>query len=134
MTKILKYDRNLGVRTRTTLEGNEALRQKVFIRLSIHRGSWDWDVTVGLPWEEWLDQKPFPTEDAREEIAREISRTSGVLTVSDAGTDFDLDTQTISFNYDVRTEDDQILGMQVGIQDDALSRVSLSVHSSTGIV
>ena len=126
MTKILKYDRNRGVRTRTTLEGFEAIEQKVFIRLSIHRGSWEWDVTVGLPWEEWLGQKPFPVEDAREEIAREISRTSSGLTVSDADTDFNAETQTIAFNYDVRIENSpEVLGLQVGIQNGVLSGVSL---------
>lgn len=133
MTKILKYDKNLGVRTRTFVDDLEAMRQKIFIRLSIHRGSWDWDVTVGLPWEEWLEQKPFPLEDAREEIAREISRTSSNLTVSDAGADFDEVTQTASFNYNVRTAEDEILGVQVGVQDGGLSRVSLSLFP-TGII
>ena len=135
MTRIAKYDPIRGVRISSSIDGAEAVAQKVFIRLSTHRGEWELDQTVGLPWKRWLQASRTPVDEMRDEILREISRTSGVILVTATGTNLDVNSGEVFFSFDVKIEPDseEIRSLRLGIRDSQLFHMSLNNATIVGI-
>lgn len=132
MPKIVKYDEKRGIRRGEFVDDSEAIAQKVFTRLHIHRGEWDLDTTVGLPWKRWLQTKRPPVGEMRDEILREIGRTAGVLLVTFVSVDVDNETQTISFEFDVKVdnEEDRARRLRIGIRGPSIIKFTLELSAN----
>jgi hypothetical protein len=81
---MIKYDPAKGFDPDRRVEGEDAIAQKVFVRLRTHRGEWLLDGRAGLPWERWFQQKPTPLEEIKDLITLEITRVPGVKRVASA--------------------------------------------------
>lgn len=67
----------------THAAGIDIVMQRVRIRLSTHRGDWPLDTAEGLPYVEWLAQKPVLVQTVGALLKREIEAVAGVAKVTD---------------------------------------------------
>lgn len=62
--------------------GIEKIGQSAKIITSLHKGEAIFDTSVGLPYLEWLQQKPIRVSEISDHVKREILRLEGVVRIS----------------------------------------------------
>lgn len=76
--------------------GLPVIAQRCGIRLNTHQGDWALDTSKGIPWAEWLGQKPYPIDTMAIYLRREINEVAGVNRVLDWSATQDGETVRVS--------------------------------------
>lgn len=64
-----------------TISGAELVAQRIRVRLGTHRGEDPRDSSRGLPWVDWLQQRPPQVDSIVAAVRREVLATDGVVRV-----------------------------------------------------
>lgn len=70
------------------ISGLALIEQKIRIRLRTFRGEWMLDTSQGLPFFDWLKQKPIRINEVENRIRAEIAATNGVTSIPDLSVGF----------------------------------------------
>ena len=109
MTAATSYDVGLvdgDLPSRTShIHGFDVIVQRIDRRLRTHLGEWIADASKGLPFAEWIAQKPPNVDTIGAFVRREIETTPGVVRVTDWEGSFDTDTRTLSYSGTIHTTD-----------------------------
>lgn len=107
------------VGTHTT--GADLVRQRVELRLGLHVGEWLEDREAGMPWLDWMQQKPPPLDAIRAKTRDVIGAVPGVVEETELSVTYDPLTRTIriqgraTVEADASTESIALdLGMSLG--------------------
>ncbi len=87
------------------VSGLDLIVQRVERRLRTFRGEYFADVRVGLPFFDWIQQKPPAVDSIGAVLRKEIETTPGVIRVEDWTGGFDVDTRTLTYSGTIRTAD-----------------------------
>lgn len=90
------------------ISGLDLIVQRVSRRLRTHLGEWIADAGVGLPFFDWIQQKPPNVETIGAILRRAIETTPGVSRVTDWTGSFDTTTRTLSYSGTIHTLDGDV--------------------------
>ena len=96
-------DGDLPVRARF-ISGLDLIAQRVGRRLRAFYGEWFADLQFGLPFFDWIAQKPPRVAEIGALVRLAIETTPGVVRVDDWLGDLDRDTRTLTYSGTIRTE------------------------------
>jgi len=65
------------------VQGVEIIAQRIRARVATHRGDWPLDTSAGIPWTDYLGQKPVDLEGLAALLALDILATPGVEQIDD---------------------------------------------------
>ena len=76
----------------------QAIAQRVWLRLSIHRGEWFMNPNAGLPWADWMNTAMTPGLQAviEKEIRKQVSTVPGIAAVTSVKTAWNPTTSSIA--------------------------------------
>lgn len=88
------------------VSGPQAVLQRIWLRLSIHRGEWFADPSVGMPWNFWMT-RPMSQGLAAliaQAVRAEVADTPGVERVLSVLPEFDIDKRSITITFEAELE------------------------------
>lgn len=89
-----------------------AVAQRVRMRVERHHNDWPFDLSAGLRYADWRQQKPPDASAIGALIREEISSTPGVLRVDDWTSTWDRDARRLSFGGTI-VADDGVIEFQI---------------------
>ena len=98
--------------------GAEATAQRVWVRLSIHKGEWFQNPNAGLPWSDWMSRSMTPgLQAAIENAVREQVRTiPGVRAVLSVKSTWDAADADLAIRIEAALED-QVLEIEFAVSN-----------------
>lgn len=90
-------------------DNQDAIAQRIKIRLQMFRGEWFADERQGMPWFEDILIKPAQLPTLRAILTEAISTVPGVISVKDVALELNRETRTLSGRCDVVVPDGEIL-------------------------
>lgn len=105
--------------------GAEEIGQRIIISLRTLLGEWMLDTSVGIPYQDWLTVKPVDQKAIGAILIADIRDVPGVVSVSERSSSYDVAARSLEYNYDVITEDGEIV-----LTAYPLGRVSLIGNST----
>lgn len=73
-----------------------AVRQRAFLALNTWRGEYLDDVEAGVPWLDWLQARPFPSDVVADFIRAEVEAVDGIASVESVDVTASADGTTVS--------------------------------------
>lgn len=96
------------------VRGPSVTLQRLRIRLQTFLGEWLLDASAGLPYLEWIGQKPPRLNEIGAFVRREIETAPGVISVDGFSGTYDAATRRISFTADIVIEElDEVVTIEV---------------------
>lgn len=111
-----KLDDNLDVQLPLTrVRGYELAAQRIRVRLSTQLGTWPADLSVGLPYLEWLDAGVPPLASIEANMRRAIEGVPGVLRVREFSVTFDQTTGLVMATGQIDYQDVGTVPTQIAV-------------------
>lgn len=86
------------------VSGPELVVQRAARRLQRHLGEWFLDTSIGLPWVEWMQQKPPRVNEIGAKIRREVEAIPDVIRVTALTVTHTRETQALAINGEAEVE------------------------------
>lgn len=118
------------------VRGVAAVEQRILLRVQVWRGEWIEDNLFGVPYAEWLNDKPL--EEIRAAVVAEIAAIPGVVRVAGSQVEIDDTIDAVAFRAtlflrDPESGEEGVVTLGAGIGAGA-SRVLIQPFTSRGII
>ena len=88
--------------------GIAAVVQRVFMRLSLHRGEWVYDPDAGLPWNFWMSISPPPLHLMEQTIRDDVASIPGMDRVLSSSSSFAISTRVVTLTVNAVIENEVV--------------------------
>lgn len=112
--------------------GLDLIRQRIGMRVGLHKGEVLTDASLGLPWAVWLSTKAPPTAAILAGVRRAVEGVPGVLRVENMEAAFTPATRTLTVTGNVTTSQG-VLQISVGATSAGNISFTAMVHRQQGV-